>query len=86
MGGCASAPVGVKKNVRADAGRISFFFNYVRNQKKNSCLKKISFEIRAIKKYEKLYKNDFNYYFDEEQFFQPKITNNWKTDLTKYDL
>ena len=75
-----------KKNVRADAGRISFFFNYIRNQKRNSYLKNISFEIRAIKKYEKLYKNDFNYYFDEEQFFQPKITNNWKTDLTKYDL
>ena len=77
---------GSKKNVRADAGRISFFFNYIRNQKRNSYLKNISFEIRAIKKYEKLYKNDFNYHFVEEQFFQPKITNNWKTDLTKYDL
>ena len=75
-----------KKNVGADAGRISFFFNYITNQKRNSYLKNISFEIRAIKKYEKLYKNDFNYYFDEEQFFQPKITDNWKTDLTKYDL
>ena len=75
-----------KKNVGADAGRISFFFNYITNQKRNSYLKNISFEIRAIKKYEKLYKNDFNYHFVEEQFFQPKITNNWKTDLTKYDL
>ena len=79
-------PSGGQKKCSSRCWAHKLFFNYIRNQKKNSCLKKISFEIRAIKKYEKLYKNDFNYYFDEEQFFQPKITNNWKTDLTKYDL